>query len=62
MAEEQGIRETALITAPDPRLRRQDAIVAERARYARLMANRMPTAEEAATHVGAIDAILTGRP
>jgi predicted phage terminase large subunit-like protein len=62
MAEEQETRQSALIAAPDPRLRRQDAIRAERSRYAGLMANRMPTAEEAEVHVRAIDAILTGRP
>jgi predicted phage terminase large subunit-like protein len=38
MAEEQTTRETALIAAPDPRLRREQAILTERQRYAALMA------------------------
>ena len=62
MAEEQTTRERALIAAPDPRLRRQGAIRAERSRYAALMADRLPTPAEAAAHVAAIDQILTGRP
>ena len=61
MAEEQETRESALIAAPDPRQRRQDAILAERSRYAALMADRPATAEESAAHVAAIDAILCGR-
>jgi hypothetical protein len=61
MAEEQTTREAARIAAPDPRLRRQDAIVAERARYAGLMADRPPTPAEAAWHIEAIDNIMTGR-
>jgi len=59
MAEEQTAR--ALIVAPDPRLRREQAILAERARFAALMADRPPTPEEAAAHVTAIDDIVTGR-
>ena len=55
-------RETALIAAPDPRLRRQEAILVERSRYAALMADRPPTAEESAAHVAALDRIITGRP
>ena len=62
MAEEQETRESALIEAPDPVQRRHLAILAERSRYAALMTDRLPTAEEAAAHVAAIDAILTGRP
>jgi hypothetical protein len=62
MAEEQTTRETALIAAPDPRLRRQDAILAERSRYAALMAARPPTPEEIAWHTSKIDEIITGRP
>jgi hypothetical protein len=62
MAEEQETRESALIEAPDPVRRRHLAILAERSRYAALMTDRLPTAEEAAAHVAAIDAILTGRP
>jgi hypothetical protein len=61
MAEEQTTRETARITAPDPRQQRREAILAERQRYAALMADRPPTAEEAAEHTRAIDAILCGR-
>jgi hypothetical protein len=62
MAEEQTLRETALIAAPHPMQQRQDAILAERQRYAALMADRPPTAEEIATHTAAIDKILTRRP
>jgi phage terminase large subunit-like protein len=62
MAEEQETRELALIAAPDPVQQRHEAIRDERSRYAALMVDRMPTAEEAAEHVAAIDAILTGRP
>jgi hypothetical protein len=61
MAEEQSVRETALITGPDPRQQRHEAIRMERQRYAALMADRPPTAEEAEAHVRAIDAILTER-
>jgi hypothetical protein len=50
MAEEQSVRESARIAAPDPRQRRQEAIVDERSRYAALMTDRLPTAEEAAAH------------
>ena len=60
MAEEQTAR--ALIVAPDPRPRREDAIRTERQRYADLMADRPPTPAEAAEHVAAIDNIITGRP
>jgi hypothetical protein len=62
MAEEQTRRESALIAAPDPRQQRQDAILAERQRYAALMADRPPTPAEAAEHVAAIDGIISGRP
>jgi hypothetical protein len=51
-----------VVEEPDPVQRRQEAILAERSRYATLMVDRMPTAEEAAAHVAAIDRILTGRP
>jgi hypothetical protein len=61
MAEEQTTRESALIAAPDPMQQRHEAILAERSRYAALMVDRMPTAEEAEAHVRAIDAILTER-
>jgi hypothetical protein len=61
MAEEQTTREAARIAAPDPRLRRQDAILAERSRYAALMADRPPTPAEAAEHVTTIDNIMMGR-
>jgi hypothetical protein len=47
MAEEQTTRESALIAAPDPMQQRHEAILAERSRYAALMVDRMPTAEEA---------------
>jgi hypothetical protein len=62
MAEEQTVRESALIAAPDPLQQRQEAILAERSRYAALMVNRPPTPAEAAEHTRAIDRILTGRP
>jgi hypothetical protein len=52
----------SFIEEPDPRQRRQDAILAERSRYAALMADRLPTPAEAAERVAAIDKILTGRP
>jgi phage terminase large subunit-like protein len=61
MAEEQGIREAVRIAAPHPAQQRQEAILAERSRYAELMAVRPPTPEESAAHVAAIDKILTGR-
>jgi hypothetical protein len=61
MAEEQTTRETARIAAPHPMQQRQDAILAERSRYAALMADRPPTAEESAAQVAAINAILCGR-
>ena len=61
MAEAQTARETALITAPDPRQQREKAILDERARYAALMADRPPTPAEAAAHVQTIDDIMTGR-
>jgi predicted phage terminase large subunit-like protein len=62
MAEEQETRETALIAAPHPRLRREKAILDERSRFADIVAVRLPTPAEAATHVAAIDQILTERP
>jgi hypothetical protein len=62
MAEAQTAREAAQIEAPDPRQQRHEAILAERSRYAALMADRLPTPAEAAAHVAAIDQILTGRP
>jgi hypothetical protein len=62
MAEEQSVRETAQIEAPHPAQQRHLAILAERQRYAALMADRLPTAEEIATHTAAIDQIITGRP
>jgi hypothetical protein len=62
MAGELTARETALIEAPDPRLQREKAILAERSRYAALMADRMPTPEESAAHTAEIDRIVTGRP
>ena len=62
MAEEQTTRESALIAAPHPMQQRQNAILAERQRYAALMADRPPTPAEAAAHVATIDKILTGRP
>jgi hypothetical protein len=62
MAEEQTTRETARISAPDPRLRRENAILTERQRFADIVADRLPTAEEAAVHVAEIDRIITGRP
>jgi predicted phage terminase large subunit-like protein len=61
MAEEQSVRESAQIEAPHPMQRRQDAILAERQRYAALMADRPPTPAEAAEHVATIDQIMTGR-
>jgi hypothetical protein len=61
MAEEQEAGARALIAAPAPAQRRHEAIRIERARYASLMENRPPTAEESAEHVAAIDAILCGR-
>ena len=61
MAAEQETRETARIAAPDPRLRREDAIRTERQRFADIVAVRLPTAEEAAVHVAEIDRIMTGR-
>ncbi len=42
----------------DPRQKRHNALIAERSRYAALMADRLPTAEEVAEHVAAIDRIL----
>jgi phage terminase large subunit-like protein len=62
MAEAQTARESALIAAPDPAQQREKAILAERSRFAALMVNRLPTPEEAAAHVAAIDRIVTGRP
>ena len=62
MAEEQTARETARIEAPNPIQQRHEAIVAERARYAALMADRPPTPEESAEHTRKIDEIITGRP
>jgi predicted phage terminase large subunit-like protein len=63
MAEEQTTRESALITAPHPQLRRENAIRTERQRFADIVAVRLPTAEEIATHTAAIDQIIiTGRP
>jgi hypothetical protein len=63
MAEEQTTRETALIAAPHPRLQREKAILDERSRFADIVAVRLPTAEEIATHTAAIDQIIiTGRP
>ena len=62
MAEEQTTRETALIAAPDPRLRREQAILDERRRFAALMADRPATPEEAAAHLVAIDEIKSWRP
>ena len=61
MAEEQETRQSALIAAPDPRLRREDAIRTERQRFADIVAVRLPTPAEAAEHVKAIDDIMTGR-
>jgi hypothetical protein len=61
MAGEQTTRVSALIPAPHPRQQRQNAILAERKRYAALMADRPPTPAEAAEHVAAIDNIMTGR-
>jgi predicted phage terminase large subunit-like protein len=61
MAEEQTTRETARIAAPDPRLRRENAILQERQRFADIVAVRLPTAEEITTHTAAIDQILCGR-
>jgi hypothetical protein len=61
MAAEQETRETALIAAPDPRLRRETAILQERQRFADIVAVRLPTAEEITTHTAAIDQILCGR-
>ena len=61
MAAEQT-RETALISAPDPRQQRHEAILAERSRYAALIGGPDATAEEAAAHVARIDEIITGRP
>ena len=61
MAAEQTAREFALIAAPDPRQQRQDAILAERSRFAALMEDRPATLEESAAHTEAIDAILCGR-
>jgi hypothetical protein len=55
-------RESARIAAPDPRQQRHEAILAERARYAALMADRPPTPAEAAAHVAVIDQIITARP
>jgi hypothetical protein len=54
--------ETVVVEAPDPRLRRQQAILAERQRFADIVAVRLPTAEEIATHTAAIDQIISGRP
>src|SRR5580700_5951579 len=45
MAEEQSVRETALIAAPDPVQRRQDAIRMERQRFSDIVAARLPTAD-----------------
>jgi predicted phage terminase large subunit-like protein len=59
MAAEQTAR--ALIAAPDRAQQREQAILAERARYAALTADRLPTPEESAAHVTAIDDIMTGR-
>jgi hypothetical protein len=59
---EQTAREAVRIEAPDTVQQRQDAILAERSRYAALMADRPPTPEESAAHVAAIDQIITGRP
>ena len=41
---------------------RQEAILTERQRFADIVAVRLPTPAEAATHVAAIDQILTERP
>jgi hypothetical protein len=41
-------------------LRRENAILTERQRFADIVAVRLPTPAEAAEHVAAIDAILTG--
>jgi hypothetical protein len=61
MAGELAARETVRIEAPDPIQQRHEAIRAERSRYAALMADRPPTAAEAAAHVEEIDRIMTGR-
>ena len=57
----QSVRETAQIQAPHPVQQRHLAILAERQRYAALMADRLPTPAEAAAHVEEIDRIMTGR-
>jgi Terminase RNaseH-like domain len=62
MAEEQATRESALIAAPDPRQQRHEAIRTERQRFADIVATRLPTAEEIATHTEKFDRIPTGRP
>ena len=62
MAEEQTTRETALIAAPDPRLRRETAIPQERQRLADIVADRLPTPAEIAWHTEKIDRILSERP
>src|ERR1700720_2196501 len=61
MAEEQTLRETALIAAPNVAQQRQNAILAERQRYAAFKADRLPTAAESAAHVREIDDIVSGR-
>jgi len=53
--------EPVVIAAPDPRQERHEAILAERSRYAALMADRPPTPAEAAWHIEEIDRIMTGR-
>jgi hypothetical protein len=60
MAEEQTTRETARIAAPDRAQQREKAILAERARFAALMVNRLPTPEEAAAHGASIKTTDSG--
>jgi hypothetical protein len=54
--------EPVVIAAPDPRLRREQAILAERQRFADIVAARPASAAEVAEHVARIDGIITGRP
>jgi hypothetical protein len=61
MAGELTARETAQIEAPNAAQQRHLAILAERQRYAALMADRPPTPAAAAAHVEEIDRIMTGR-
>ena len=58
--EERGERQRS--SKPDPRLRREQAILDERRRFAALIADRPPTSAEAAAHLVAIDEIKSWRP